>query len=157
MTTVLTPEGGVQLNVFAPSRIVHIGDMLMALTVSFFLITNIFNMYRKIIGREKDLKIPFKSYIKGIKVLIFNFLSQWKFNQCDGKSYWFLHWLLMSGYVILFILIVGFLNWFQTDEIYPWWHPQRIIGYYATLTLLAGVGYFFWGRMKRMFERPNHY
>jgi len=151
MTTVLTAEGGVQLNVFAPSSIVHIGDMLMAATVSFFLISNIFNMYWKIVGRNKDLKIPL-----GLKSLIFNFASQWKFNKCDGKSYWFLHWFLMSGYVILFILIVGFLGWFQTDEIHPWWHPQRLIGYYATVALLIGVGYFFYGRIKKSRERLKH-
>jgi len=156
MTTVLTAEGGVQLNVFAPSSIVHIGDMLMAATVSFFLISNIFNMYWKIVGRNKDLKIPLGLYIKEFKSLIFNFASQWKFNKCDGKSYWFLHWFLMSGYVILFILIVGFLGWFQTDEIHPWWHPQRLIGYYATVALLIGVGYFFYGRIKKSRERLKH-
>ncbi len=156
MTTVLTAEGGVQLNVFAPARIVHIGDMLMAATVSFFLISNIFNMYRKIVGRNKDLKIPIGVYIKEFKSLIFNFASQWKFNKCEGKIYWFLHWFLMSGYVILFILIVGFLGWFQTDEIHPWWHPQRLIGYYATLALLIGVGYFFYGRIKKSRERLKY-
>ncbi len=156
MSTVLTPEGGVQLNLFAPARIVHIGDMLMAATVSFFLITNIFNMYRKIVGKEKNLTIPLTLYITEFKSLIFNFASQWKFNKCDGKSYWFLHWFLMSGYVILFILIVGFLGWFQTDKIHPWWHPQRIVGYYATLALLVGVGYFFYGRIKKSRERLKY-
>lgn len=156
LTTVLTAEGGVQLNVFAPASIVHIGDMLMAATVSLFLISNIFNMYWKIIGRNKDLKIPLTLYIKELKSLAFNFASQWKFNKCDGKSYWFLHWFLMSGYVILFIMIVGFLGWFQTDEIYPWWHPQRIVGYYATVALLVGVGYFFYGRIKKNRERLRY-
>ena len=156
LTTVLTAEGGVQLNVFAPARIVHIGDMLMAATVSFFLISNIFNMYWKIIGRNRELKIPLTLYAKEMKSLIFNFASQWKFNKCDGKSYWFLHWFLMSGYVILFIMIVGFLGWFQTDEIYPWWHPQRIIGYYATAALLVGVGYFFYGRIRKSRERLKY-
>ncbi len=156
MSTVLTQEGGVQLNLFAPSHIVHIGDMLMAATVSFFLVSNIFNMYWKIVRKDKDLKIPLKLYIAEFKSLIFNFASQWKFKQCDGKSYWFLHWFLMSGYVILFILIVGFLGWFQTDEIHPWWHPQRIIGYYATLALLIGVGYFFYGRIKKSRERLKY-
>lgn len=156
LTTVLTAEGGVQLNVFAPARIVHIGDMLMAATVSFFLISNIFNMYWKIIGRNRELKIPLALYVKEMKSLLFNFASQWKFNKCDGKSYWFLHWFLMSGYVILFIMIVGFLGWFQTDEIYPWWHPQRLIGYYATVALLVGVGYFFYGRIKKSRERLKY-
>ena len=156
MTTELTAKGGVQLNVFAPARIVHIGDMIMAATISFFLLSNILNMYLKIVGRNRDLKIPPGLYIKELKSLIFNFVSQWKFKKCDGNTYWFLHWFLMSGYVILFILIVGFLGWFQTDEIYPWWHPQRIIGYYATLALFLGVGYFLYGRIKKNRERLKY-
>ena len=49
MTTELTSNGGVQLNTFAPWKQVEIGDWIMAGLLSFFLLTNVFNMYLKII------------------------------------------------------------------------------------------------------------
>jgi uncharacterized membrane protein YfcA len=112
-------------------------------------------MYLKIIGREKNMKASIVLYIKEFGSLLFNFASQWKFKKCHSKTYWIIHWLLVSGYVILFILIVGYLKWFQTDKIYNWWHPQRIIGYYATFTLLLGIVYFTIGRIKKNKERSK--
>jgi quinone-modifying oxidoreductase subunit QmoC len=152
LTRELTPEGGVRLNMFAPAEIIHIGDMIMALTVSFFLITNVFHMYLKIVGF--NARIPLYVYVKELYLLVFHFASQWKFRKCDSRNYWIVHWMLMAGYVILFVLIVGFLPWFQTEKIHPWWHPQRILGYYATVALLAGVLYFAYGRIKKV--RQHH-
>jgi nitrate reductase gamma subunit len=51
-------------------------------------------------------------------------------------SRWAKHLLLLTGYVIMLTLIVPFLWWFQTDEIYPFYHPQRWLGYYATIVLI---------------------
>ena len=42
----------------------------------------------------------------------------------------------MTGYVIMLILVVPLLWWFQTDELYPIYHPQRWLGYYATAVLI---------------------
>ncbi|MCK4677613.1 MAG: respiratory nitrate reductase subunit gamma, partial [Bacteroidales bacterium] len=53
-------------------------------------------------------------------------------------------------------MIVGFLGWFQTDNIYEWWHPQRLLGYYATFGLLLGCVYFFIGRIKKDKELNKH-
>jgi quinone-modifying oxidoreductase subunit QmoC len=55
----------------------------------------------------------------------------------------------MSGYTIMFIVIVVYLPWFQTEKIYPIWHPQRLLGYYATIGLLFGLGVAIVGRLKR--------
>lgn len=155
MTRELTPEGGVKLNVFAPAEIIHIGDLIMAGLLSFFLLSNIFNMYLKIIGKS-GFKIPIKIYLKELWSIIFHFASQWRFKKCESKKYWFIHWFLMAGYVILFAMIVGFLTWFQTDRIYAWWHPQRILGYYATFSLFLGVGYFSIGRIKKQKEHHKY-
>lgn len=169
MTTELTAEGGVKLNTFAPVKWVHLGDWIMAGLLSFFLLSNAFNMYLKIIVKDKDVKIPFKLYFTELWSLIFNFASQWRFSDCETKaksfwqnfregkySYWLTHWLLMSGYIILFTMIVGFLNWFQTDNIYAWWHPQRLLGYYATFGLLFGTVYFTIGRIKKIKENNKY-
>jgi hypothetical protein len=56
----------------------------------------------------------------------------------------------MSGYVLMFVLIVGNLKWFQTEKIYSWYEPQRILGYYSTLGLIVGLVFFSWGRIKKI-------
>jgi len=72
-----------------------------------------------------------------------------KFNKCDDKRYWLSHWFLMSGYTIMFIVIVVYLPWFQTEKIFPIWNPQRLLGYYATFGLLFGLFVAIFGRLQR--------
>lgn len=165
MTTELTPDGGVKLNTFAPWKQIEMGDWIMAGMLSFFLLTNIFNMYRKIIRSDKSLKIPVKLYFSQLWKLLAHFFSQWQFSKCDKletkksfniSTYWVIHFLLMTSYVLMFIMIVVFLGWFQTDNIYNWWHPQRLLGYYATIGLSAGVVYFFYERMVKKREKSKH-
>lgn len=55
----------------------------------------------------------------------------------------------MSGYTIMFIVIVVYLPWFQTEEIYPFYDPQRLLGYYATFGLLFGLLVAVVGRIQR--------
>ena len=52
----------------------------------------------------------------------------------------------------MFVLIVGLLWWFQTDEIYPIYHPQRWLGYYATIVLLYTSGDALVGRIRKKEE-----
>jgi len=171
MTTELTPEGGVKLNTFAPWKIIEIGDWTMAGILSFFLLSNVIHMYVLIV-RKNNIKIPVKVFFTELWSLLFNFATQWRFSKCEtdelsfwgklkkGKyNYWLVHFLLMSGYVLLFAMIVGFLGWFQTDNIYPWWHPQRLIGYYATIGLSIGIIYFAYHRYKKSQEKSknSHY
>lgn len=170
MTTELTADGGVQLNTFAPWETVEIGDWIMAGMLSFFLLSNVFNMYLKIVRSRKNLKIPIKLYVIELKNLILHFATQKKLNDCGDdnagqiveektKTYWLVHLLLMSSYVLLFTMIVGFLGWFQTDNIYAWYHPQRLIGYYTTIGLLVGVIYFAVQRYKKLKvkSKKSHY
>jgi len=49
----------------------------------------------------------------------------------------------------MFAMVVGFLPWFQTDAIYPLYHPQRWLGYYATIVLLYGGTDILWDRIKK--------
>jgi hypothetical protein len=44
-------------------------------------------------------------------------------------------------------LVVGLLWWFQTDAIYPLYHPQRWLGYYATIVLIYTSGEALLGRL----------
>ena len=149
----LTAEGGVALNKFAPVDIVHLGDLVIVALLSFFLLSNVLNMYYKVILKTKT-KVPFAAYFTTLASTIWNTLSQWKFSKCDAKSrpYWFIHLLLMTGYAALFTMIVVFLSWFQTDTIHAWYHPQRLIGYYATIGLFVGTIYFMIQRKNKIKE-----
>ncbi|MEN8119424.1 MAG: 4Fe-4S dicluster domain-containing protein [Bacteroidota bacterium] len=170
MTTELTSEGGVKLNTFAPWKSIEIGDWIMAATLSFFLLSNIFNMYLKIVRSNKNLKIPFKLYFIELKNLLLHTFTQKRFNECEDdsnsaikpektKMYWFVHLFLMTSYGLFFFIIVVFLGWFQTDNIYDWWHPQRLLGYYATIGLTLGTVYFMVQRYKKNIvkSRKSHY
>jgi nitrate reductase gamma subunit len=168
MTTDLTPDGGVKLNTFAPWRIIELVDWTVAGILSFFLLSNIFNMYLKIVQSRKDVKIPFKLYFTKLPAFIGHFATQRRFAKCEAEkvtwckklkkgkyTYWLVHFLLMSSYILLFTMIVGFLGWFQTDEIHAWYHPQRLLGYYATFGLIAGIIYFTVLRIKKSMEKSK--
>jgi quinone-modifying oxidoreductase, subunit QmoC len=148
-TKVLTSEGGVQVNAFAPISIVEKFDWAMAITVATLLISNILRMYYKIIWKKSKTKVSPWVHIREFWRLIFSFAVQPKFSKCDDKRYWLSHWLLMSGYTIMFIVIVVYLPWFQTEKILPIWDPQRLLGYYATFGLLFGLGIAIVGRLVR--------
>ncbi len=148
-TRELTADGGVKVNSFAPIHIVEMFDWTMAGVVATLLISNILRMYYKIIWKKSKTKISLWVHIREFWLLIFNFAVQPKFSKCDDKRYWLSHWLLMTGYTIMFIVIVVFLPWFQTEKIYPIWHPQRLLGYYATIGLLFGLGVAIIGRLVR--------
>lgn len=170
METTLTNQGGVKLNTFAPWKIIEIGDWIMGGLLSFFLLTNVFNMFLKVIIKDKSIKIPILLYFTEFWKLIFHFATQWQFSNCNDKNddpndkkktttYWIVHLLLMSSYVVMFVIIMGFLWWFQTDEIHKWWNPQRLLGYYATFGLTTGVIYFSVIRFKKNNEKSkfSHY
>lgn len=151
----------VALNSFAPVRRIHYGDWVLAAFLSFFLLSNIFRMYQLTLRQGVKVKIPFSLYITELWTLIYHFVTQKRFEKCDDeqkgffqKKRWRNHWLLVSGYVTMFAMVVGFLPWFQTDNIYPLYHPQRWLGYYATIVLLYGGADILWGRIKQ--EHQSH-
>jgi len=149
LNTELTDEGGVKINSFAPINIIETFDWTMAIVVAGLLISNILRMYYKIIWKHGNTKVTLWVHIREFWRLVFNFVVQPKFGKCEDKRYWVSHWLLMSGYTIMFIVIVVYLPWFQTEKILPAWHPQRTLGYYATFGLLVGLFVAITGRMKR--------
>jgi quinone-modifying oxidoreductase, subunit QmoC len=153
----------VALNTFAPVHVIEIADWIMLGGLSFFVLSNIYRMHAFTIGRGRA-RIPLVLYLTEAWRLVYQTVTQDHFAQCDGDRpagfwhhpRWRNHWLLVSGYVLMFMLIVVFLRWFQTDNLYPIWHPQRWLGYYATLVLLFGAGDAIWGRLVRDHEMHRH-
>jgi ferredoxin len=146
----------VALNTFAPVERIHYGDIVLAAFLSFFLLSNIYRMYDLILRKGVKAKIPLSIYITEAWNLIYHFVTQRKFEKCDEeqkgffqKKRWRNHFFLVTGYVLMFAMVVGFLPWFQTENIYPLYHPQRWLGYYATIMLFYGGMDILWGRIKK--------
>lgn len=144
----------VALNTFAPVEVIHTLDWVMAGTLLFFLLTNSARMGYFVLGKGTEERIPPELFITEAWQLVVHFVTQKRFATCDDKRPWVNHLILVSGYVTMLLLVVLFLPWFQTDNVYPLWHPQRWLGYYATAALIYGAGAAVWGRIKR--ERQMH-
>lgn len=146
----------VELNTFAPAHWVHIGDQVMILVVMVLLLSNGFNMYRKIMA---GTKIPFSLYLQKAPVFIINYFTQKKWRKCGTGpgSAWWRHLFLFSGWVAMEVLVMIFLTSFQTDIVHPFWHPTRIVGYYATIALLVGSGSMLYSRWYKKKENLHRY
>jgi ferredoxin len=145
----------VVINKFAPVMLVwavvvfHFGQL------GIRLIRNAANMFRHVmrLDDENQPKIPIGIYIQELKYFVLHGLTQKRWLDCgEDRSRWLKHLILISGYAIMLILIVGLLWWFQTDEIYPIYHPQRWVGYLATILLLFASGEALIGRMRKREE-----
>ncbi len=134
----------VALNDFAPVMWVWALVLFHFAYLGWHLIRNSIAMTRHVLGpNTSPLNIPLGAYLAGIKSFGVHFTTQRQWwSKCDKATRkvefgrWQKHLLLMTGYVIMLILVVPLLWWFQTDELYPLYHPQRWLGYYATIVLI---------------------
>jgi uncharacterized membrane protein len=145
----------------------EIADMIMGGTLAILLLSNTFRCFLFQMGDLKN-KIPFTYYIKEIKTLIIHFLTQRRLRDCSDpyRMPWIIHFLIMTGYSTILLLVVIFLaggidliglSWekirFQRDEIYAIYHPVRLLGYYGTFAILYGTTYAIIGRLKKQKAR----
>lgn len=162
MTTELTSQGGVQLNTFAPAPIIELLDWGIGGILAVLLLTNVWRMHGWIMGGLPGRKAPLAAYLGAFSTLLTHFFTQKQWLGCNEKTTswtatrWFKHFCIFSGYVTMFVLIVVFLRWFQTDAVHPVWHPQRWLGYLATAALLYGVGNAMIGRWRQQEEIHKH-
>ncbi|MGC1402600.1 MAG: 4Fe-4S dicluster domain-containing protein [Thermodesulfobacteriota bacterium] len=152
----------VALNVFAPNTTIEKLDLIMLGVLSFFLLSNAFRMSVAVMAngpaagkgsRPKGIfGIPLAVYAREAKEFILQFTTQKRFKSCGTPTQriqWLVHLLIMTGYSTVFLLVVVGIRWFQRDEIYPLWHPIRLLGYYSTFAILYGVTYAIVGRLKK--------
>ena len=152
----INESGGVMINSLAEGvsgeeflSIIHWGDWIMAAIIAFLLVTNIFNMFVKTILRDSSLRIPLGLYFTEFWHLVYNFVTQKNMAKCEKRRYWIFHLFLMTGYTIMFIVVVALLPKFQTEEVHNWYHWQRILGYYATIGILLFLVYAAIGRIRK--------
>jgi len=146
----------VELNTFAPIEMIHLADLILAGLLALFLLSNVFRMFLFTFQRGTRTNIPFSVFITEAWNIVYHTLTQQRFSECEGKRRWVNHLIIVFGYLSMFLLIVVFLSWFQTDNIYPIYHPQRWIGYLAAIALIYGAGEALWGRIRKT-HQMHHY
>lgn len=112
----------------------------------FILVTNAFRMY----GLASSGRQSNGGFLSQAVTFLVNFFTYKKMAECPtGKSRWVSHLFIGIGCLIMLAIKVFGLSWFQTDQVYPFFHPQRWLGYLATILLLYGSGDILIGRIKK--------
>jgi len=145
----------VELNTFAPVEIIHTADLILAAVLGIYLLTNLGRMYHFVSKQMKH--IPFHIYLSEAWNLIYHTATQQRFLECENnRQRWVNHLITAAGYATMFLLIVVFLSWFQTDNIYPLYHPQRWLGYLAAGALIYGGVEAVIGRVQKRHQMHKH-
>jgi ferredoxin len=132
--------GNVELNTFAPVMLVWIIVLAHGAYLGYRIVSGSARMFKFVMSPiTEEIKIPLAIYLQEFKEFVIHFFSQKRWRDCsEDRSRWLKHLFLISGYITMLILVMGFLWWFQTDNLYPLYHPQRWLGYYATIALIVG-------------------
>jgi len=116
----------------------------------FILVSNAFRMYGFTVSANQNGRPANSSPLSQIKTFVIHFFTYKRMAECPtGKSRWLEHLFIGIGCLIMLVVKVFGLSWFQTDQIYPLYHPQRWLGYLATVLLLYGTGSILLGRIRK--------
>jgi ferredoxin len=140
----------VELNRFAPVLLVWAFVLLHFVYLGFRLARSTQRMIQMVMRNTPAVSLSV--YLRELQTFVVHFCTQKRWRDCGEehqKRHWLNHLLLVTGYVTMLVLVVGLLGWFQTDEIYPIYHPQRWLGYYATIVLIYGSSVALIGRWRK--------
>lgn len=116
------------------------------------LFSRVFRIWRLTMGNEKQARAPLYIYAHEAWIYVYQSVTHSLMRKCPEKGRWLGHWMLALGVVMMLTIKVFALRWFQTDNIYPLYHPQRWLGYLATGLILFGLGEIFVGRWRAQKE-----
>ncbi len=103
------------------------------------LLANTLRMHHFAMRGEGRVKASLRHYLVEAKTAIIHMFSHKNMKRCTDKTHrkrWLKHWLLAFAVSLMLFIKFFFLEWFQTDEIYPLYHAQRWLGYIAAAILL---------------------
>ena len=132
--------GTVELNTFAPVMLVWVIVLAHGAYLGYRMLSGVIQMFKHVMAPIiNEIDVPLYIYVQEFKEFILHFFTQKRWRDCgEDRSRWLKHLFLVSGYITMLVLIMGMLWWFQTDNLYPLYHPQRWLGYYATIALIYG-------------------
>ncbi len=145
---------GVNLHLFAPKEYVHIGDLTLAALLFLFLGLNTLRMFLRV-RRFDDVKAPFSLWAGKAYEILVHGATQKRWRDCgDERWEWLKHFLLVTGYATMLLLVVVFLPWFQREN--AEFHWTALFGYYGTVMLLAVTLLAFQARLRKTEQIHKH-
>lgn len=117
------------------------------------LLTNAFRMYLLTVRHKEGYPSSLSHWLLEAKTFFLHFFTYKKMAECPTeKGRWVPHLLIGLGCMAMLFLKVFALRWFQTDTLYPLYHPQRWIGYVATVFMIYGTVDILVGRISKKRE-----
>ena len=116
------------------------------------LLSRVLRIWRLTMNAEERARISFSTYAVEFWTYVYQSMTHSLMRKCPDRSRWLGHWGLALGTVMMLTIKVFGLKWFQTDNLYPFYNPQRWVGYVATGLILYGMGEIFIGRLRAQKE-----
>ena len=111
--------------------------LAVVLLPALLLLSRIFRIWRLTMREER---IPLSAYLAEAWTYVRHSVTHTLMRKCPERGRWAGHWLLALGVCMILAIKVLGLRWFQTDNIYPLYNPQRWVGYLAAALILYGAG-----------------
>ncbi len=102
--------------------------------------------------------VPWPTYLRQAWVYVYESIAQPLMRKCPEHRRWLGHQVLAVGTVLMLSIKVFGLRWFQTDNIYRFYNPQRWVGYLGALFILYGIGYILvsrWRAKKEIYKETH--
>lgn len=132
---------------FLPSSAIHVFDYVLGLTVLAFLAANAIRMWWLTMIQNREVSVSLWLYLKRIYLLPVHFFTQMRYAQCGEKWLWLVHLGLVFGYVTMLVLILGFLEPFQSGPAIRW--SVHAFGYLASIGLVGSTIYLLQSRLSK--------
>ena len=116
------------------------------------LLSRVVRIWRLTMSGEDRARAPFSAYAAESWTYAYQSMTHSLMRKCPDRGRWLGHWGLAFGTVIMLTIKVFGLRWFQTDNLYPFYNPQRWLGYLATVLILYGIGEILLGRLRAQKE-----
>jgi quinone-modifying oxidoreductase, subunit QmoC len=116
------------------------------------LLSRVIRIWRLVMKGEDREHIPISTYVREAWIYVYESVAQPLMRKCPEHRRWFGHEVLAVGTVMMLAIKVFGLHWFQTDNIYPLYNPQRWLGYLASAFILYGIGGILLGRWRAQKE-----
>lgn len=141
---------------FLPSSFIHVFDLIIGGIMFLFLWLGALRMWYFSMVKGMDIRVPWWLYFTKLYEVPLHFLTQKRYAECEGNDKgrlhmpWLVHLGLAMGYTFMIVIIMVFIEAFQSGPEIIW--PVHIFGYLASVGLLIGCFYF----IRQRFRKTDH-